>query len=958
MREIKQFFSMGLIAKNKVWFILLLAVIFTACTTQKKKGEATKFQKFYQNTTTEFNYYFNANVLLEEAIVKLDESHQDNYNKFLPVYKYVDSDNPTAAAGGLDDAVKKVTVAKTLHPESHWLDDCYLLAGKAQYVKQDYESAEETLIFVSREFSPEAMEEKEKKNKKKASGKKKKRKKKKRRKKKKKKKRKKPSKKKKASSKKKATPKSDDAKKDKKSTKVANSDEKPDKYLIKHRPAHQEGLLWLARTYIERDAFEEAEVLIDRLENDPKTFKDIRKQLAPVKAHFYMTQKNYEAAVAPLEEAVASHKKDEKARYAYILGQIHDWAGRGDQAYAYYEQAMKASRSYEMEFSSRLNLAQNGYKSGKISADETLKALRKMSKDFKNEEYRDQIYFAMANISMKSGERDQAIGYLKKSLLYSTGNTAQKAESYLMLAQYYFESEDFVNAKNYYDSTLVALPNTDERYVSVSRYSNNLTDIAKNIEIITLQDSLLMVAAMSDSEKRDLGKRIKKQREAERREALLAKDVKTSGKGGRKAPNTVASTRPGRGGNAFTKSTFPFYDDRSKKKGAKDFDKQWGSSRKLEDNWRRSKRQGAGSLDETIAEEEVIEFTLTDEELAEILKDIPNSPEKMAKANMEIEEAMFRLGILYRDRLQNNLKSVETLEEMLKRYPDTKHEEEALYHLYLAYTDLGETGKAKVCYDKLNSKYGDGTFARVISDPNFLDQMKKEEQKLTIYYNDTYDEFSDGKYQSAYDRTIKVNTIFGPKNIYKAKFALLSAMCLGNIEGKEAYIKGLKEVVAKYPDTPEQTRAKEILRLLGQGAVAATNKNGKDVKTESKSTFKVDDGKLHYFIVALIGDNDIKLSDAKNAASDYNREYHKLDKLRISNVYLDTNNGTPVLVIRRFKTKEKAMTYYSGIAANKDDFLPNDVSYVMYPITQYNYRLILKQKSLDGYQEFFEENYQ
>ncbi len=944
---------MGLITKNKVWSILFLMVAITACTTQKKKGDVSGFQKFYQNTTTEFNYYFNANVLLEESIVKLNDSHQDNFNQFLPVFKYVATENPTSVAGGLDDAIKKVTVAKTLHPASHWLDDCYLLAGKAQYVKQDYESAEETLIFMTREYSPEAMKEKERKNKKKVSSKKKKKrkpKKKKRKKKKRKKKKKKKSsskKKKSSAKKKKATPKKDDKKK---SEKLA-SDESPEKYFMKHRPSYQEGLLWLARTYIERDAYEEAEAILNQLESDGKTFKDIKEQIAPVRAHFYMTQKKYEAAIKPLKTAVATSKKDEKARYAYILAQIHDWAGRGDQAYEYYQQAMKASRSYDMEFSSKLNLVQNGYKSGKETAASTLKALKKMSKDIKNEDYRDQIFYAMANISMKSGDREEAIAYLKQSLYYNTGNTAQKAESYLQLAEYYYESEDFVNAKNYFDSTLQVLPNTDDRYDSVSRYSNNLTDIAKNIEIITLQDSLLRVAAMSPSEKKAIASKIKKQQEEERRKALLAVNEPAKGKG-RKAPQNARRTSR-RPGAKVAASTFPFYDDRSKKKGARDFEKQWGD-RKLEDNWRRSNRQGIGNLDDDIASEEVIDFTLTDEEIAKLLKDVPNSPEEVAQANKAIEEAMFKLGILYRDRLQNNLKSVETLEELLNRYPETAYEEEALYHLYLAYTDLGETAKAKICYDKLNVKYADGTFARVISDPDFLKQMNEEERKLTIYYNDTYDEFTNGKYKSAYERTSNSTNMFGPKNIYKAKFALLSAMCLGNIEGKEAYIKGLKEVVAKFPDTPEQTRAKEILRLLNSdGNASAKGKKGKG----EKGQFKMEDKKLHYFIVALTGDKDIKLSDAKNAASDYNREYHKLDKLRISNVYLDTNNGTPVLVIRRFKTKERAMAYYNGIQANGDAFLPDDVEFTMYPVTQYNYRLILKQKSLAGYQEFFEENY-
>jgi len=64
-----------------------------------------------------------------------------------------------------------------------------------------------------------------------------------------------------------------------------------------------------------------------------------------------------------------------------------------------------------------------------------------------------------------------------------------------------------------------------------------------------------------------------------------------------------------------------------------------------------------------------------------------------------------------------------------------------------------------------------------------------------------------------------------------------------------------------------------------------------------------------------------------------------------------------MVVIRRFKSQDKAMNYYEGIVKNSESFLPVGVEYEIYPITQNNYRTILKSKSLAGYKEFFDENY-
>ncbi|MEM8908566.1 MAG: tetratricopeptide repeat protein, partial [Bacteroidota bacterium] len=729
------------------------------CAVKKKKNDQGPISKLYHNVTAEFNGYFNANVLINESIKNLEEQHQDNYSQILSVYKFVANDNPQSVSSNLDEAMKKVAVVTNLHSQSNWVDDCYLLLGKAQYVKKDYESAEETLLYMSQEFSPEAMAKKERKRKKgkkkrsktkksnkkkqkqakkekkkkrKAYEKERKRKKKEREKARKNRKKGKKSSKKKGEKVSKANQSKDKAPKDpppkttaettkKKEEKVKV--EEPDNYFLKHKPAYQSGLLWLARTFIERESFDDAERLINQLEKNPKTFKEVRRELAPLKAHFQLKQKRYDQAIEPLEQAIQSTKKRKlKARYAYIIAQIHQQMGREKEAVAYFDNANKLTSNYDMKFSARLNVILNGWKSGVTSADDATRQLEKMLKDIKNEEYRDQIYYVLANISLKNNDRIAAIGHLKSSLYYSTKNSAQKAESYLPLANLYFESEEFVNAKSYFDSTLMVLAKTDERYESVTRYSNSLTDIAKNLLIIATQDSLLRISKMSDQEKKAIAYQLKKEQDQ------------------LKIANVVTSNQ-GKGGVARGKSDYWAYNERARRKGKKDFEKRWGGGRVLEDNWRRSKRSKFGSIADQADSEEVIDRELTEEDIAAILKDVPSTPGQIAKAERQVEQALFRLGTLYRDRLEKNEKTVETLEQLLTRFPETVHELEAWYFLYLAHTDLGNTAQAKVYYDKIVQKHPTSTYARVLEDPNFLQANLAEEQKLIDYYDQTYSSF-------------------------------------------------------------------------------------------------------------------------------------------------------------------------------------------------------------------------
>jgi TolA-binding protein len=972
---------------NKIFLLIIGITILSACTTQKRKGDVGKVAKFYHNTTAEFNGYFNANELFEESIVQLNEDYQDNYNKILPVFEYVATDNPKAVADNLDNAIEKVSIVVALHRVSDWTDDCYLLLGKSQYVKQDYESAEETLEYLRAEYNPETLAKKQKKAKKGKKTKKQSSKKRKKAAKERKKKAAKASKKRKAANKKARKKKNKSSKKKKKSSsakkektpektvtpksdlpstkekskkkeveKENENDPKPDDGgIFKRPPAYQEGLLWLARTYIERENFDEAASILNELDADPNTLDDVKRQLGPVQAHFFLVQKEYDKVIAPLEMAIdKSKKKEEKARYAYIIAQIHQNAGRGKESYAFYEKVDKYSNSYEMRFSAKLKMALNEYINGNATADQITKDLEKMAKDIKNEEYLDQIYYTLADIALKANNKSEAITYLKKSLQFSNDKSAQRPEAYYRLADLYYENQDFVNAKNYFDSTLLVLPKTDERYDRVSAFSDNLKEIAENIIIIQEQDSLLTISKLSDKDKEALAYQIRKQQEEDRINNLKNAVNKPGDKF--KTNSRIQTKRPG---DRSTPSTFFAYNERTVKKGKKDFQKRW-DNRPLEDDWRRANRRGAG--DEIINEivvEDVPLGALTEEDINKLLKDVPNTPQEIKIAEDKIIDAMFILGSLYRDRLQLNNKTVEILEELDTRFPGNKHELDSWYFLYLSHTDLGNITKAKEYYDKIVNKYPNTTYARVLQDPNFLENSKEEERKLTIYYNQTYNAFENGKYDDAAQRAVKAVELFGPTNVLQPRFALLNAMCLGNLQGVDAYKKELRDIISKYPDTPEQTRAREILRLLGGEGISVEDREkvgGENKKNKDESNFKVDDNKMHYCIVVL-KNNSVNLTEAKAAVSDYHSQYHKIDKLRIANVYLGADTSTPILVIRRFKSKDLAMGYYNGVLQNSVNFLPSNAEYEIYPITQFNYRQVLKNKELDSYKAFFQENY-
>ena len=111
--------------------IILTLGMLSGCVTQKSRNEQSKIGQYYHNLNSRFNGWFNANELVDQSIVTLDDQHQDNYNEILPLYEYAAVDNADAVKADLDEAIKKVSVVVTIHKYSDWVDDCYLLIGKS-----------------------------------------------------------------------------------------------------------------------------------------------------------------------------------------------------------------------------------------------------------------------------------------------------------------------------------------------------------------------------------------------------------------------------------------------------------------------------------------------------------------------------------------------------------------------------------------------------------------------------------------------------------------------------------------------------------------------------------------------------------------------------------------------------------------------------------------------------------
>ncbi|MBB6273266.1 tetratricopeptide (TPR) repeat protein [Pedobacter cryoconitis] len=139
----------------KLLLFFLGSSFLVACSTPKD----TATSRAMQNLTARYNYIYNANVILNNYEEESYNSYIDNYSDVLPVYtdpeKFSSETvlHPPANDRALDAIVKKSRAIIADKAFSNYIDDAYLLLGKAYYLKTNYFIAEEYFDYTAKTYT-------------------------------------------------------------------------------------------------------------------------------------------------------------------------------------------------------------------------------------------------------------------------------------------------------------------------------------------------------------------------------------------------------------------------------------------------------------------------------------------------------------------------------------------------------------------------------------------------------------------------------------------------------------------------------------------------------------------------------------------------------------------------------------------------------------------------------------
>ena len=727
-------------------------------------------------------------------------------------------------------------------------------------------------------------------------------------------------------------------------------------------PVHTEAYLWLAKTYIETERFQKAEATLNLLYSKAeKSYvpKEVRQDLPLVQADFYIAQQNYNDAYGFLERAVElGNDKAVITRAQFILGQINQLDGELDLATEYYQKVVNRNPDYIMAFEARMNMAEC-YDEGTGDSKNINKVLHKMVKDFRNKEFLDQIYYALADVALKDGDIELATEYLKLSVSSSVQDDYQKSMSSLKLADLYFEHAEYIPAEAYYDTAVSFLPVEYPNYDLIVKKAAILSDIVIHVQTIRLQDSLQHLATMDTTTLLALidviieEYQVEKERRAEEEELALQSGTQVVDMNANRSNQRL-------GGKWY------FYNTQAMSLGRSEFKQKWGN-RKLEDNWRISdKRFILQDSGDNLAEEDLRESTdstqavvqITDPETREYyLAGIPHNEEELQASRDMVIEAYHKLGFLYLEELNDTVIALETYLEFQENYPDNMYRIESWYALYKIYNVQGNMEQADYYKGLIIGNYPDSDFAHVILDPDYYIKLSQQKGQSAKLYERTYIAFNREQYYRVITYADKALKEYPTDSSLIPRFLYLRAISLGKVDVPDTLYASLKQLIETYPNSAVTPRAQAVLKMLqveyGMGTPATTVIDSTGVETPS--LFSYDPDAMH-LVMLVINSADIEINPLKVRISDFKKKYFRLVRLRIKSLVLD--NMRSIITIGNFENQRAANDFY--YALKNDEYVTSGLGahqYDIYTISLNNYPILYREKNVKEYGDFFEKYY-
>ena len=759
-----------------------------------------------QSVNTRFNVHFNGKVSYNDALKAIHEANKDDFGQIIPMYPISKHENTSAGTSQLNRTIEKCRKAiKTrsiknkpeynrrkagkkgyrefMNQEEYnpFMHEVWLLLAKAEFHKADFLGAVGTFNYIARHFK-----------------------------------------------------------------------ENEDLGVTCQ--------LWVVRSYAEMGWIYEAEDMLGKL-NQKNLKGDNVGLYASVYADLLLKKAQYREAIPFLEMALKREKnKALKIRFFYLLAQLYQQTGDKRKAHDAYSALIKKNPPYEMAFNATISRA------GLFldNMQNIRRELLKMTRNFNNRDYLDQLYYTVGKSYLHEKDTVKALEYFHEAVDNSTRNGIEKAVALILMGDLYYTKKEYVKAQPSYDeaSKIITIDHPD--YPRVFKRAEVLSELVVQHEVVVLQDSLQRLSAMSETDRlKSIKAYIAKLEQEEKLAAEKEEKLKQLQEANQERAGQVAAV-PMLGG-ANPQGEWYFYNPNLIRSGQTEFQSRWGR-RKLEDNWRRVNKSAVLFADEPVngqptngtlpndsvpvseagalVEGDSLQQgeTLADNKNpAYYLRQIPATKEQLACSSQLWAEALFNMGMIYKDKLEDLPLSIATFREYMERFGEYELVPDALYHSYLMHTRLAQVAEAETYRDKLLNGYPDNRYAQLLANPNYIETKQQMFVEQDSIYRIAYEAFNKNDFEQVFSQVQYVSEKY-PMSTLMPKFLFLKALSIGKTQQPEQFEKALTELLDAYPTSDVSSISKDMLALIKQGREAQQGTTHGTILARREVQVKVENG--------------------------------------------------------------------------------------------------------------------
>lgn len=198
------------------------------------------------------------------------------------------------------------------------------------------------------------------------------------------------------------------------------------------------------------------------------------------------------------------------------------------------------------------------------------------------------------------------------------------------------------------------------------------------------------------------------------------------------------------------------------------------------------------------------------------LKQIPFTEEQVQASNLIIMDGLYNSGVIFKDKLDNLPLSEKALRRITDSYPEYENMADVFYHLFLLYSRMGEPQTAETYVEKLRQSYPESPWTTLLTDPYFAENAKFGEHIEDSIYAATYDAFKADRLQEV-AANLKISETRFPLGANRDKFIFIGGLGKLNNGDAEGCVTDMNTLVEKFPQSELSNLAGMIVNGVKAG---------------------------------------------------------------------------------------------------------------------------------------------